>query len=227
MTTSITLATLRTNCRNFGEIREQFIGNAEALVYINAAIAKVHGIIVAEDPERFLSEDLVSITADTATYALPADFLQLKGVDVKLDDGNWKVMQKFQWETRNKFALNGSKEVVRYRAMGANLRFHPTPDWTEANSVNLWYFPTATQLSGDSDTWDSIGYWDHYVMLYVTMMARLKAEESVTGIARAMQDYEREIRRSMHVDRDGPERVRDRWSEMRGHSPDYFNPDPI
>jgi hypothetical protein len=227
MTTSITLATLRTNCRNFGEIREQFIGNPEILVYINAAIVKLNGIIQAEDPERFLSSNDEDIVDGTATYALPADFLQLKGVDVKLDDGNWKVMQKFQWETRTRFALNGSKEVVRYRAMGANLRLHPTPDWTETGSVRLWYYPIATQLSGDSDTWNSIGYWDHYVMLYVTMMARLKAEENVTGIGQALRDYEKEIRRSMHVDRDGPERVRDRWNELRGRGPDWFNPDPI
>jgi hypothetical protein len=210
MALTVTLANLRTRIRNRGEWLDTYISDAEILAMVNASIAQLHNIITGLDPDYFLSSDDSNVVSGTATYALATDCFKPKGVDLnQLQSGA------------------GERLWTRYRIEGSNIRLMPTPGWSETNGLRLWYIPTPTVLSADSDTYDGISGFDEWVVLNCCVMCAAKEGSDTSVFMAQKKEVERLVRSAAAIrDIGEPDMVRDVYGEhsSAGIHPDYMRP---
>lgn len=186
---SITLAEIKTNARSLADmVANDFVTDAELLVYINTAIAQLHDMLIeAYDDEYFINLSSPALTTiGTASYSLPTDFYKLKGVDIKLDSVNWLSIQPFNFNERNKYAdfgtwmLNGQTNV-RYRILGSNILFTPVPDTSVYYRIG--YVPVATKLSVDADVYNDFNQYSEYVVLSAAIKMLNKQELDASNLS--------------------------------------------
>ena len=173
-----TLLVLRTEIRNRGDFQDPYFTDTEVNAYINDSIAALWDIIIATDPTRYVSQADISVVSGTRSYSLPSDYYLLQGVEITDSSApsGYRTMHKYNWHERNDGILSNVKWDARYELRGNKIWFHPTPTWTD--TVQIHYIPTATVLSGDSDTFDSINSWSEWVVLDVCIKCADKEEVS-------------------------------------------------
>lgn len=170
--------------------RSQFIDQTgapgtELIRYINMAYKDLYAQIVLSKEFYFTINSTINVIGGTDTYALPADFYKLDGVDLALDNsGRYLTLRPFMFAERNKFrsglALTTAPfgQVFKYLLVGGNIRFVPIP--SESNAVQLWYTPEPAVITSLTQTlYLPIG-GDEYMSLYVAC-AMLSKEESDTS----------------------------------------------
>jgi hypothetical protein len=222
-----TLAQLRTEIRNRGDLLSVRHSDDELTRNINQSIADLYTQLVDLSKDYFLSSVDVSVTSGTANYNLStagaADVYKILGVDVQ-DSGRWYSLRRFNWSERNQLQDSGStKRNTRYRVMADNVRLRPDPGWS--GTLRVWYIPAPSVLSADSDTFDGIAGWEEYVILDCIIKARIKDEESYDSILNQKTILEKKIRAQANERDDGePDRVRDVESECDYDSPSYWSP---
>lgn len=212
---SITLAQLKTQARQRADMEDNnFISDSELTNYINNSIAELHDILVQAYSSDYSIETYeFSTVVDDPDYALPADFYKLRGVDAKLNGSDWYALLPFNFNERNKFDDFGVWSFlgigsVRYRLVGNNLRFSPTPD--KAVDIRMWYIPTAPELSDDADTYVNYNGYDEYVIVDAAIKMKLKEESDVSELYQIKSDLLRRIEEaSQNRDAANPESVVD------------------
>lgn len=112
---------------------------------------------------------------------------KLLGVDLALQNANnaYVTIDKFNFSDRNRFVFPNTASTIygvfnlRYRVMGNNIQFIPTP--SAGQSIRLWYVPRLKALLADTDTTDiGISGWIEYVIVRAAKYA-LDKEESDTS----------------------------------------------
>lgn len=165
---------------------------------------------------------------ETGSYALPADFWLARGADVKDTGGYWANMLQFDWGERNVLQGSGTERCwTRYRVVNDSLLLLPTPDWTQADGLRLWYVPTPTVLTADGDTWDTIAGFDEWVILNACIQGCAKEGTDPSVFLVQQQKVEQMISRAVaHRDVGEPGRVRDVYEERNGvaYFPTYWRP---
>jgi hypothetical protein len=228
MALTVTLANLRTRIRNRGEWLDTYISDAEILAMVNASIAQLHNIITGLDPDYFLSSDDSNVVSGTATYALATDCFKPKGVDLLDSNNEWLNVLRFNWAERNQLQSGAGERLwTRYRIEGSNIRLMPTPGWSETNGLRLWYIPTPTVLSADSDTYDGISGFDEWVVLNCCVMCAAKEGSDTSVFMAQKKEVERLVRSAAAIrDIGEPDMVRDVYGEhsSAGIHPDYMRP---
>jgi hypothetical protein len=196
---TITLAEMKLQARQRADMESsEFIGEAELTAYINNSIAELYDILTdAYGSEYFVESVTGSITAETASYALPTDFYELKAVDIRLDNQDWVNVQRFNFNERNRATDFSSWDLsalcnIRYRIMGNNLLFTPIPD-TSAE-YQLWYVPVFEKLTDDSDTFDEQNAYSEYVIVDAAIKMLQKQEDDVSVLMAQKQALEKRIR---------------------------------
>lgn len=165
MASNKTLLALRTEIRNRGDFQAPYFSDSELTGYINDSYSALYDYLADADPERFSSEDTISVVSGTAAYNLPSDFLYLNGVEIvdsTTGTGRRRV-ERYQYKNRNLLGRSSSKNVVRYRLDHGQIRLEPTP--TYSTTLYLDYIAVPTALSSDGDTVDSINSWTEWVIL--------------------------------------------------------------
>ena len=221
---SITLLELRTQSRQVADMEDnEFVSDSELNNYINFAIAELHDMLIENyGSDYFLSSVSGTTTTDTVDYALPSDFYKLRGVDVKLGNNEWMTISQFNFNERNRYEDFGSWSLsgisnIRYRVMGSNIKFTPTPD-SEA-SYRLWYIPVATKLSDDADTLDDVNQYSNFVIISAAMKMLNKEESDISNLAGERQRIIKNIEEaSQNRDASHPESISDVYAENN----DYF-----
>lgn len=215
---SITLAELRTQARQIADMENNnFIGDPELNNYINFAIAELHDLLIHTGADYFLNSVTGTTIVDQTDYALPTDFYKLKGVDAKLNGSDWINIRPFNFNERNRFEDFGSWTLmgisnVRYRIMGANVKFNPTPDGNI--EYRIWYIPVATKLSSDTDILDDVNQYSDYVIISAAMKMLQKEESDVSMLAAEKERLTQRVEQDAK-DRDfaQPESVSDIYAE--------------
>lgn len=175
---SVTLTVLRARVRELADMTgSAFVADsANSLdAFINAAADELWDILVTKFEEYAVSSSALSVVASTGTYALPADFYKLLGVDLTVD-GEQVALKPFNFKERHRYQsadVNGPTYPA-FRIEGTNLRLRPTPN--AAYSGTLWYVPTRTQLSSGSDTLAGMSGWEEYVVVDAAIRCLLKEE---------------------------------------------------
>jgi hypothetical protein len=196
-----------------------FVSDAEANNYINFAIAELYDLLVASYGEDyFLSSVTGTTTNGTTDYSLPSDFYKLRGVDVKLNASDWVNVNKFNFNERNRYEDFGSWTLlgisnIRYRIMGSNIKFTPSPDGS--TQYRIWYIPVATKMVNDTDSFDDINQYSDYVIISAAMKMLSKEESDVSVL---MSERNRIISRiedsAANRDASEPEAISDIQAEI-------------
>ena len=187
-------------------VNSQFVTQSEWRNYINQAMFELYDLLVTTYEEYFLAPP-IQFTANGNTYLYPLPngsisylnpntnttsvappFYKLKGVDLAVQSTNngYVSIDKFNFADRNYFVYPNTASTIygvfnmRYRVMGNNIEFIPTPSGNQ--SIRLWYIPRLQELLLDTDTTQmGISGWIEYVIVRAAKYA-LDKEESDTSI---------------------------------------------
>ena len=194
---SVTLLQLRNRSRQRADMENSdFVSDSELTTYINGSIAELHDLLVASyGSDYFLSSHTLTTVAGTESYALPADFYKLMGVDVQINNSEWSSIRPFNFNERNRnqeltWGVAGGPNL-RYRVMGSNIKLSPTPD--TAASVKVWYTPKATELTAEADTLDDLNGFAEYVIVDAAIKMLQKQEDDVSVLMLQKENLKRRI----------------------------------
>lgn len=123
-----------------------------------------------------------------ATGAPSKALYKIAGLDLGVNTSNnaWVTILKYDFIERNKYVYPNSTSTIygvynmRYRLMGNNLNFIPTPAGSQ--QVRLWYVPKLSSLLADTDC-STIGWsgWLRYVIARSAKYALDKEEGTDTS----------------------------------------------
>ncbi len=210
-----TLAQLRTEIRDRGEIRSVYVDDTELTRAINVAYSDFYCFLVDTNPDWYLSSGTITVVSGTDEYDLntmASDFWKVVGVDVR-EGGRWYKMEPFNFGSRNEYQNSGlNARNARYRIMGSNLRVSPNPSW--GGSIRVWYVPAPTLLSADGDTVDGVAGWEEYIVLHTLIQYAAKEESDPSVFAAQLAAIKDQVRAlAMNRDDGEADRVRDIWTE--------------
>lgn len=218
-----TLANLRTEVRNRGEIRSVYVSDSELNTYINQSIAELYDLLCSMSPDFYLTTSDISVVANTDSYALPATFYRLRAiayVRTSTDIISLKRMmlnERFGWPP----TVGSGPETTRYRVTGSNVIFAPIPQWT--GTVRLYFIAAPTKLSADGDTFDGISGWEEYVVVDALMKCWVKEESDISPLMAQKAALKARIE-SMAYDRDEGQTDYVRDVEDEAHWPSFLRP---
>lgn len=216
----ITLGELKTQSRQRADMEHSdFVSDSELTTYINHSLAELHDLLIGAYCEDYVMEEYSFIADGTnLSYALPADFYHLRGVDVRTNQsGDWATVKRFNFNRRNEqqnaFTWNLlGLPYLEYRLVGSNIRFNRIPD---ANmQIRIFYYPKAVTLVVDADTYDDVNKFAEYIVTDVAIKM-LQKEESDTQVLMAQKQALKARIEAMAQNRDAnePESVSDVYAE--------------
>ena len=188
MANTVTLADLRTRCRERADQEEsEFVSATELLSYINASYAELYDILVSKFEDYYTLSTTTTIASGSNTFSLPTDFYKLRGLDYKLSATDWQTVQKFNFSERNSVNRSISRsrsgdKAVEYRIVGSTMHIEPADN--AAGTYRIWYTPAYTPLTEETDTVDGVNGWEEYIIIDVAIKMMAKEESSTTHLER-------------------------------------------
>lgn len=214
---SVTLLQLRTRSRQRADMENSdFVTDSELNQYLNGSIAELHDLLVATYADYFLSSTSFSTVNGTESYALPATFYKLMGVDIQISNSEWNTLRPFNFNERNKNQdltwSNVGGPNLRYRVMGTNIKLSPTP--VGVHNVKVWFTPKATELSADADTLDDLNGFAEYVIVDAAIKMLQKQDDDVSILMAQKAELRRRIEiMAQNRDAGSSESISDIYSE--------------
>jgi hypothetical protein len=212
---SITLVQLRERSRQRADLQNNdFIEDTELNAYINSSNAELHELLVgAYGTDYKLESHTFTSTVGEDEYDLPADFFELRGIDMYVG-GEWHNVHRFNFNERNRSDV----AEIKYRLHGDKIKFSPIPD--TGTQFRLWYTPTATPLTNDSDTLDDVNNWGEYIIIDAAIKMRIKEESDISALVMQKQSITARIQ-NIAANRDAaePETIEDVYA---GNSDYWF-----
>lgn len=204
-----TLTNLIADCRRLAKMENStFCTDADITELLNQELAELQATLgQVQGQPLYRSEDTISVVSGTASYALPADFFQLQGVQV---NGLTKSLRPFMPVERARLSDdNGDAYAlgIYYRVQGNNIEFLPA---TDTYTATIYYTPTSTRLATGTDTFDGFNGFE-MAAIYGTVAQMLAMEESDPSFweGRRERIYKRIEAIAAQRDASMPERVQD------------------
>jgi hypothetical protein len=175
MASTVTLGDLKTQVRQRADMENsQFVSDAELVGYINSAAQELYDVLTYKMEDYYTISGTVTTDGVADSFALPAAFYKLIGVDYSLA-GMIQPMEKFNFQDRNNYRYNA--QLLRYRIIKNAITFKPTPS---AQTITIWYVPAYTKMTVDADTFDGINGWEDIVVADAAIKCLLKEESDVS-----------------------------------------------
>lgn len=189
-------------------VNSQFVTDAEWNSFLRLAMYELYDLLITSYEDYFSSSIVfINTNGSTQNYPVPdgvtnylggtfggtsgapaAAFYKLAGMDLGVNTSNnaWVTLLKFDFIQRNKYVYPNSTSTIygvynmRYRIMGNNVNFIPTPAGNQ--QVRMWYAPKLKGMLADTDT-STIGFsgWLRYVIVRAAKYALDKEEGTDTG----------------------------------------------
>jgi hypothetical protein len=151
----------------------EFVPQATRWLWINDSYKELYDILLQKFGDDYFFADPYAITTDGTndTYALPADFYKLYGVDLSLTGGGsdgWITVKQFNKADRNRYAVPNFQSFygitnLRYRLRGSKVWFSPLP--SAGQHIRLLYAPRPTDIVNASSTVDGVSGWEQYIVV--------------------------------------------------------------
>lgn len=139
-----TLAELIAAVKNrAGWHRSATLTDAVLTDFLNGAIAEVHQLLVQSWADYVTVEDTLSITASSATVALPSDFFKLARLDV-LSGTQYERLRSFT-VADEPMVEDATGDGYVYTLRAGNIVLRPTP--SSSGTLRILYIPHARKLS--------------------------------------------------------------------------------
>lgn len=185
MTATKTLLQLRTSVRQRCDMENSsdFISDSELNGYINASYAELYDILVSRFEDYYTTTTSSTVSSGSYSFSVPADFYKIRGVDRLISGTEYYSLSGFNFSERNSYnnsvTFNNFNQInVQYRLIGSTIEL--TPQGSAPGTYKLWYIPTYTELSDDTDTIDGVNGWEEYVIVDACIKC-LEKEESNTA----------------------------------------------
>ena len=196
MANTVTLSSLRTQIlqranREGDDATSGFVTTSELNQYINNSIGAFNDLLYDAMPSSVRKNTTLSVTSAASVYALPSDFKHLLFVEYQLNaqPGQWLDVRRCNPNERNKYTLRPLIQVpgvvpfeydIYNDGTSWSLEFIPFP--LVSSSVRVWYAPTFTKLSGDSDTLDGINGLEEFVIVDAAITVLTKEESDTSAL---------------------------------------------
>lgn len=187
-------------------VNSQFVTNGEWNQYINKAMFELYDLLITVYEDYFVAQPAMFQTnGQTQQYPLPngsntfidqsgqtftpSPFYKLLGLDLQVQNtqNGWVTINKYNFIDRNQFVYPNTSSTIygvfnmRYRVIGANIQFIPTPSANQG--IRIWYIPRLTELLQDTDTTtQGISGWIEYVIVRAAKYALDKEESDTTKL---------------------------------------------
>lgn len=164
-------------------VNDPHITDAFVLSLVDKSYNKLYKQISLQFAGFFDTENTsTTLAVGTRAYALPSDFLHLRGVDILIGSDRVR-MQRFAFGDRDRisndprfipFYRYDRAQKYRYMVQKNNLRIEPVPDSTE--SLVLTYVPRPTRITSSSDTFDVIAGFEDFIVYDASISVLQKQE---------------------------------------------------
>lgn len=175
-----------------------FIATATWNQWINDSCTALYDMLVNAYEDYFTSPTpyAFSSVAGTEVYALPSGFYKSDGLDIQdASSGLWFDCKRYKHQERNRFrnatAVGGAVYRPHYRVMAGSLSILPVP--VDVRSFRLYFTPTMTALSADTDTFDGVNGWESWVVVDVARKALQKEEADTSPLERELAELKARI----------------------------------
>ena len=164
--------------------------------FLNNAYRFYHNKLVGAGCKRILATPgSLDLSAGTQEVALPSDFYYIYKLSRVRSDTRIPLMYKSNLEaaTVTDGAATGDGYFPTYDVQGTNLILNPIPEADETGALYLEYWPTITEMSGDSDSTASgfSSQWHPMLPLKAAIMLKsIREEEETANISRELSIYE-------------------------------------
>lgn len=210
---AVTLSNLRTKARQLADMtNSSFISDSELTGFVNYAYTALYDLLVKQIEDYFLTSTNLTISSGN-TASLPSDFYKLRGLDYQVDSNSWLPCKKFNWSRRedlDQTIYNINDEHYRYyRITGSSV--YVIPEENADGTYKLWYIPTLTELSSDSDEIPTdMEKWQQYITASAAILMLAKEESEFRHVAFIKREMEQRIETmSKNRDYEQPERISD------------------
>lgn len=189
-------------------VNSQFVTNSEWNAFLRLAMYELYDLLMTAYEDLFAQEFVyINTNGNIQNYPIPdgvTNYLggsfngtsgapakalyKLAGMDLGVNTSNnaWVTLLKFDFIERNKYVYPNSTSTIygvynmRYRLMGNNVNFIPTPAGNQ--QVRMWYSPKLPGLLKDTDL-TTLGYsgWLDYPIVRAAKYALDKEEGTDTS----------------------------------------------
>ena len=192
--------------KNTKFIDQSGTAGTELIRYLNMAYKDVYQQIILSKEFYFTTSTTINIVGSTSSYALPADFYKLDGVDLRLDSsGRYLTLLPSMFKERNKFrsslayATAPFGQAYKYILVGSTIQFVPLP--SSAGVIQLWYTPEPAVITSLSQSLSLPIGCDEYMSLYVASAMLSKEESDTTALTQKRLEIIDQLKNSLK-DRD-------------------------
>lgn len=235
VTGHLTLGQLRLMAQQRADrVNSKFVTKAEWNSYINQSYFELYDLLIQKYGDDYYVANPIQFTTDgSAQYALPnginysgaLPMYKLLGVDLGISPvtNAWLTLKRYNFISRNRYVypqittnLLGIGSM-RYRLVGNNLSFIPTP--SAGQTIRMWYIPRMTTLLKDTDQVDGVSGWTEYIIIDAAIKALQKEESDVSVLAaQKMMMIDRINAAAENRDAGEPETISStrRWGDMWG-----------
>lgn len=180
MAATVSLLDLRTRVRQRTDyVGSLFLTEAELTSWVNDSYRELYDWLVSTFDGYYVSQSDNTI-ASANTFAVPADFYKLLGVDLRISaPDQYQTLPRIQFSDRNTAARG-------YELRQGNVVIYPYST-AAGQTYRLFYVPTPTVLVNDGDTLDGIDGFDELIVLDVCLKVVAKSAEDPTLFASQKQ----------------------------------------
>jgi hypothetical protein len=194
--------------------------NDEALWvrWVNQGVKELHRIVRTAFEDTFFETVDFTLTGSTYQYALPADFLSIRGLDWMPDTTNRASVRRFNFNERNTVG-GGPFAPSLYPGQGAAGRMYRVvsratlmiePQEVAAGPYRLYYVPKPTVLVDDDDELDdSLEPWSEYVEIVTALKAVAKEKLPTDDLLERRNVMRADIESSVNNDQAEPNTIAD------------------
>lgn len=158
--------------------------------WLNTGGTKLHDLVVAANPDEFLSSADFTLTGGTETlakYQMSTAFKYIRRLIKAPDTPQRRVCKR--WELGEVY----HQDCPGYRLMGSYVVIEPYE--FAAGTYRIWYTPGFTALSSGSDTLSGyIDQWEEYVITFACIKVRQRNEEDPSMFMADLREEEARVR---------------------------------
>lgn len=157
-----------------------FISATEWLRYADQSYRKFYSLVTTLYEDYNVSSYDYTTVADTDEYTLPTGFLKVRLVELYGVTPRPMTLREWTLTEKNRLAYSVTGYPIRFSVYGNTLRLMPPPKGPY--QVKLWYIPTATAITSDSQSVEVYNGFDTYIALDMAIRARNKEESDVSAL---------------------------------------------
>jgi len=141
-------------------VNSEFVSSTEVQEYIEQSLYELYDLLIQKyGSDYYIDSYEFDTDGTTDTFALPADFYKLRGVDLRMgsvtaNTNGWVTLKPFNFAERNRYVFPNTQTTfgltsnLQYHLQGDNIRFTPQP--ASGQTIRLWYIPRLTDVAASA-----------------------------------------------------------------------------